>query len=62
MDCGTHVRMVDPVTATNPGPRSKNRTLGSYDIPVDERADARQNHTLGNFKTVSYNFRPVDAV
>ena len=53
MDCGTHVRMVDPVTATHPGLRGEDRTLGSHDLSVNEQADARQNHTLDNFKTAS---------
>ena len=59
MDCGTHVRMVDPVTATHPGPRGEDRTLGSHDLSVNEQADARQNHTLDNFKMASKTAAPM---
>jgi len=45
--------MVDPVAAAGPGLRSEDRIFGSHDLPVDEQANASQNHSLGIFKTAS---------
>lgn len=53
MDLGVHLRMVDPVTATHPGPSSESRTLENHDQSLDEQADARPKRKLDNFNTAS---------